>query len=163
MAIKGDRHVIETDVSFFMTETAEKGQVVVASGIGSGAALDQGDAVARIPTVSETGNVPLGLLLCDVVNLDLTRQHLNQHKDEVQLGSKVTILRMGWVVTDQIISTDTPALGNKAFVQASGLLTVTNNGNWVGNFMSAKDENGFAKVAVNLPTANLNNQLGFTT
>ena len=45
---------------------------------------------------------PVGLLLNDVVNLDLTRQHINYAKDEVQQGSKVLLLRVGTVTTDQI-------------------------------------------------------------
>ena len=122
MALKPDRIEAYTDVSFFMNETGERGGIVVHSTAGSGSAMDDSNAVVEYAT-SQSGTNPAGLLLCDVVDLDLTRQHINWHKDEVQKGSKVTILRQGFVVTDMIVSGVSPTAGDPAYYGANGLLT----------------------------------------
>ena len=156
MALKADRHELDVDISYFMNETAEKGQIVSISTAGSGAAMDQAGALVAIQ--GATGSViPVGVLLNDVVNLDLTRQHINWHKDEVQKGGKVSILKKGYVVTDQIEGT--PTAGALAFMDDAdtGKFAVAasiDDGEYpaVGRFMSTKDEDGYAKVEVNLPT-----------
>jgi ABC-type xylose transport system substrate-binding protein len=95
--------------------------------------------------------------LNDVVNKDLTRTHLNQYKDEVQKGGKVTVLTQGWVLTSNI--TGSPAPGDVAYADsatAGNLVNSASNaqasGNLaVGRFMTNKDADGYAKVFVNLP------------
>ena len=85
MALKPDRVESFTDVSFFMNTTGDRGGVVVYNGNGGvGSSMDDADAVVIYPTGSPSGTAPAGVLLNDVVNLDLTRQHINYHKDEVQ-------------------------------------------------------------------------------
>ena len=156
MALKADRNELDVDISFFMNETAEKGQIVAVSTAGSGAAMDQAGALATV--AAATGSViPIGVLLNDVVDIDLTRQHINWHKDEVQKGGKVAILKKGYVVTDQIEGT--PTAGALAFMDDAdtGKFAVAasiDDGEYtaVGRFMSIKDEDGYAKVEVNLPT-----------
>jgi hypothetical protein len=154
MALLGPRNEYITDISWFMNEVAERGVCVSVSTGGSGIVLDQGYNLATVKAGS-SGIAPLGVLLNDVVNLDLTRQHLNQHKDEVQVGSTVTILKVGEVVTDKIFGT--PTAGATCYAYASGLFSATSEGGasytspTVGRFMSTKDENGFAKISVNLP------------
>ena len=103
MALKADRHELDVDISFFMNETGEKGQIVCISTVGSGAAMDQAGALVTIKDAHATTSVPVGVLLNDVVDLDLTRQHINFHKDEVQKGGKVSILKKGYIVTDQVV------------------------------------------------------------
>jgi hypothetical protein len=156
MALKADRNELDVDISFFMNETAEKGQIVSVSTAGSGAAMDQ--SLALVSIQGATGSViPVGVLLNDVVDIDLTRQHINWHKDEVQKGGKVSILKKGYVVTDQIVGT--PALGELAYLDDAGATgnfattaQVTDGvENVVGRFMSGLDEDGFAKVEINLP------------
>ena len=87
---------------------------------------------------------------------NLTRTHLNQYKDEVQLGGKVTVLTRGWVVTNKV--TGTPSAGDLAYAsETSGEISTVAadaeaSGNLaLGRFMSAKDADGYAKVYVNLP------------
>ena len=83
MALKSDRYELQTDISFFYNEgTATRGGVVVHDTAGSGAAMDQGVNLVKYVAVTATSR-PVGVLLNDVVNKDLTRTHLNQHKDEV--------------------------------------------------------------------------------
>jgi hypothetical protein len=157
MALKADRYEESTDISFFYNEgTATRGgAVVLDAALASGAAMDQGGNKVKYGTAG----VPVGILLNDVVNKDLTRTHLNQYKDEVQQGGKVTVLTRGWVVTDMIeagLSPDVKA-GDIAYVSSSEAGDLTNvapggSGSLaVGRFMSQKDGDGYAKVYVNLP------------
>ena len=75
MALKSDRNELQTDISFFMNETATRGGVVSLSTGGSGAAMDQGAALVNYAPQGPgaSGKVPMGILLNDMVNLDLTR------------------------------------------------------------------------------------------
>jgi len=155
MALKSDRYELQTDISFFCNSELTRGQVVVMNdGTGSGAAMDQGVALVKAE-VGDSGSVPAGILLNDVVDKDLTRTHLNQYKDEVQKGGKVTVLRKGYVVTNDIESGVTPAVGSPAYLSESEAgkiaITASNANNLVGRFLSAKDADGYAKVEVNLP------------
>ena len=155
MALKADRYEESTDISFFYNEgTATRGgAVVLDAALASGAAMDQGGNKVKYGTAG----VPVGILLNDVVNKDLTRTHLNQYKDEVQKGGKVTVLTRGWVLTDMIETSIDPAAGDIAYVSASEAGDLTNvapgsSGSLaVGRFMSQKDADGYAKVYVNLP------------
>ena len=92
MALKPNRIELLTDVSFFMNSTAVRGGVVsvVTATSGVGVSMDDGNAVVEYAAVA-SGSKPVGVLLNDVVNLDLTRQHINWHKDETQVGGKVTL------------------------------------------------------------------------
>jgi hypothetical protein len=163
MALKTDRSTLQTDISFFMNEAATRGGVVALSTGGSGAAMDQGSALVTYAGLP-SGKVPVGLLLNDMVNIDLTRQHLNQHKDEVQKGGKVTLLQKGYVVTNNLEGTS-PSAGDAAFLAHSGNLSVTDLSNddsdadgstrVVGRFLSGVDEDGYAKVFIDLPNTNL--------
>ena len=150
MALKADRHELDVDISFFMNETAEKGQIVSISTAGSGAAMDQAGALVSIQGANGSV-IPVGVLLNDVVDLDLTRQHINFHKDEVQKGGKVSILKKGYVVTDQIEGT--PTAGALAFMDDAdtGKFAVAASVDdteytAVGRFMSTKDEDVYCKV-----------------
>jgi len=151
MALKSDRIELLTDVSFFMNTAAERGGVVSAVGSGGvGSSMDDSDAVVEYAT-SVSGAKPLGVLLSDVVDLDLTRQHLNFHQDEVQVGGKVTVLRQGQVTTDMLVSGITPGAGDVAYVGADGLIgTSSTNAAKVGQFLSGLDADGFAKVSVQI-------------
>ena len=162
MALKSDRSTLQTDISFFMNETATRGGVAVISTGGSGASMDNGSALVTY-AAAPSGKVPVGLLLNDMVNIDLTRQHLNQHKDEVQKGGKVTLLQKGFVVTSNLEGTD-PNAGDVAYLAHSGNLASSNIGGdstiggarlVVGRFLSDVDEDGYAKVYIDLPNTNI--------
>ena len=162
MALKSDRSTLQTDISFFMNEAATRGGVASISTGGSGVSLDNGAAVVTYGAVP-SGKVPVGVLLNDMVNIDLTRQHLNQHKDEVQKGGKVTLLTKGWVVTNNLQGT--PAAGDLAYLGHSGNIANSDLSNddsdsdgssrVVGRFLSAVDQNGYAKVFIDLPNTNV--------
>lgn len=159
MALKGDRFEAITSIEYFMNEVAERGGVVVSqtgAGIagGSGAALDQWKSQVTYAAAGSSGRYPVGLLLNDMVNLDLTKMHINWQRNQMQIGSKVTLLREGWVVTNMIdpaVATAV-ALGSGAYLGNSGLLTtVVGSSAKVGRFESGIDSDGFAKVYVKLP------------
>lgn len=152
MALKPDRKILPAgeEIIYFLNEVAERGIIVTHDTSGSGASLDDDAATVQVPTGTGDG-VPAGLLLNDVVNIDPTRQHLNPMKDEVLIGSKVTLLTHGWVVTNKIRSGQTPTAGSDAYQYTSGELTVTGGYYKVGKFLSAADEDGYAMVEINLP------------
>lgn len=153
MALKGDRFEAITSIEFFMDQVAERGGVVVGvtGAAGSGAALDQ--FASQVEYAADgSGRYPVGLLLNDMVNLDLTKQHPNWQRNQMQKGSKVTLLREGWVVTNMLVSGDAPGLGSGAYLGVSGLLTTDSTNNVkVGAFETAVDSDGYAKVYVKLP------------
>lgn len=154
MALKGDRLVLAEDVSFYMNEAGNRGGIVCFSTVGSGAALDQSAALLTYAATA-SGNKPFGLLMNDNVNIDTTRQHINKHKNEMLKGGKAQVMTKGWVVTDQIASGITIAAGDPAYLAAAGRVTNVNTGAaaspLVGRFLSKADEDGYAKVEINLP------------
>jgi hypothetical protein len=148
MALKPDRIEVLTDVSFFMNTTGARGGVVSTVTSGSGVAMDDAGAVVAYASAA-SGALPVGVLLNDVVNLDLTRQHINWHKDEVQVGGKVTLLRIGEVTTNLVAGT--PSAGSGAYVGANGVIsTSSTNAVQIGSFLSSVDADGYAKVSVNI-------------
>ena len=153
MALKPDRIESHTDISFFMNAVAERGVVVVAAtGTASsnvGASMDDAGALAEVAATATSRN-PLGVLLNDVKDYDLTKQHINWYKDEVQKGGKVTLLRQGQVTTDQLVSGDAPKAGMPAHLADNGELTVTTTNAKVGQFLGGKDAEGFVKVDINI-------------
>ena len=151
MALKPDRVELLTDISFFMNDVATRGGVVSANTAASGVGVSMDDANAVVEyAASASGALPVGILLNDVVDLDLTRQHINWHRDEVQKGGKVTVLRQGQVTTNVVDGT--PAAGADAFVADNGVISTVQAAGAVkiGQFLSAVDSDGYAKVSVNL-------------
>lgn len=154
-------------IDWYVNVAVEKGQFLCINTATSpsGAGMDQSEGVAFKHLTGGGGSsagvasgvtAPLGFCMTDVRSIDFTREHLNQYKDEQGLNAKVWILGDGcWVVTDQIRAGITPAIGEKAILAPSGQLTNvgthgTSGAYEVGRFLSVKDENGFAKVLVNI-------------
>lgn len=152
MALKTDRYELQTDISFFMNEAQERGGVASLVTGGSGASMDQGVNLVNYPA-SASGKSPIGILMNDVVNNDLTRVPINRYKNEVQKGGKVTLLRKGYVVTNKIQGT--PAAGDSVYPAHSGNMSPTilvgGTPPVIGTFLSSKDQDGYAKVEINLP------------
>jgi hypothetical protein len=155
MALKPDRNYDKrVELRYHMHEVAERGVVVVFDNSTSGAGAGMDDAGSRVKLPDNdngSGEKPAGILVCDVVNKDLTQTHLNAHKDEVQLGSKVTVVRGGVLVTDRLETGLSPAAGDAAYFTQNGLLSMdATNSTKIGTFLTAKDTDGFAAVEVNL-------------
>lgn len=142
------------NIDYFMNTTGEAGSIVkhVTSTSGVGQASDDPNSLVTLPIVANgSGEVPAGLLLCDVVNKDLSQTHLNIHKREVNIGGKVGIGRRGVWVTNRIVPSEFPTPGQSAYFGLNGLLSTTStNSTRVGNFLSGKSADGYAKVSINL-------------
>lgn len=149
MALKPDRIELADGsiIKYFMNAVAERGIIVNATS-GGGAGMDNPDATVFMPT-GPSGN-PVGVLMCDVVDLDLTRQHLNQHVDEVQVGNKVDVLNRGVVRTNKLKSGDSPYAGQAAHYGVSGELTVTTTSTRIGTFLGPKDADGYVELKVDV-------------
>lgn len=155
MALKGDRVIIETDITQTCASATNRGVVLCGVTSGSGVAVGSKAGGSDL-LASPSGSRVTGLLLNDVVSVDQTRYHKNFQKDETLINERCTLLRKGRVTTDQI--SGTPAEGDKAYLTTNGQLTPTLSATGglvatpkVGEFRSIKDENGFAAVDVNLP------------
>jgi hypothetical protein len=155
MALKGDRHVIEDDISMTCETAASRGVGLVLKTSGSGVAL--GDRRNKAELIANpSGKVFVGILMNDVVDVDTTRYHLNFHKDEMKKGEPCTLMRKGWVITDKV--TGTPTVGATAYLTTNGVFTptVSSDGGTAatpkaGRFESIKDEDGYVKISVNVP------------
>lgn len=173
MALKPDRNIVDEDISYFAATTwaygSNRGGIVVATGNSatgpSGAAMDQSvnQVWYNLIPIEASGGRPLGLLMNDVVNIDLTRQTLNPYKSEAQVGDKILLTRKGYVVTNMIYPTGTINVGGKAYLGPSGYISPNSGvlvGTWgaansvaapqVGKFMSLPDEDGYCKVYIDL-------------
>lgn len=172
MALKPDIQVKQYAIDYFMYETATRGGIVVHNtGVvpGSGAAMD--NAGQRVVYVAQpSGRKPLGLLLNDVVNVDLARQVKNYNKSEAQVGEKVTLMVKGTCVTNMFANNGAPATGAitlpcDLFLGPTGTLTIVNSNYQlavsgivlrdnayprVGKALTNIDENGYAKVQIEL-------------
>ena len=164
MSLKGDRLELQTDISMFGNSLMTRGGIVTYSTVGSGAAMDQSAALVQY-AANSSGAVVKGLLLQDMVQLDLTRQHPNFYRDEVQIGGKLAIGTKGYWVTNSIIAGSTAAIavGDLAVLCSSGNMTnLAASAEWgatawnkalnpkVGRWISTQDEDGYAKVELQL-------------
>lgn len=153
MALRSQRRHVDSRIDCFMNEVAERGGFVVASTVGSGVAMDSAAQVVTY-AANSSGKAVVGLLTCDVVNIDLTRQKLNENKEEVQINTKVTIWTKGTVTTNKIYPGITPAAHATAYLAHSGLVhnvDVIGGNVVVGKFDTIKDEEGYATISFNLP------------
>ena len=156
MALKPDRNVLETDISLVCNDVVEKGTVLVYGTAASGVGI-YSPGVASVVS-NPSGYKVAGVTLANFVNIDQTRYHRNWHKDEQVLGEKAPLIRKGFVVTNMIVaSPGTINPGSKAYLSTDGTLTATVSATGgeaatplVGTFATSKDENGYAKVFINL-------------
>jgi len=149
MAIKNTDYSCERHITYFSSGTIDDGQcVIAATGTYSGAALEHANRYAYVGS-SASGAIPLGICETKVQNYDLTRQKLNPfNPNEAQTGSKISIIKHGWVNTNYI--SGTPTAGNPAYIHSGGYMSPTQLLGYaqVGRFLTAKDGNGFATVAI---------------
>ena len=161
MALKPDRSVVgnQTDISYFYNSTAEKGEVLVYSTAGSGAAMDDANAVVTRPSADPSGEIWAGILLNDVVNKDLTQTHINFQKDEVQQGGKVTLLTgPSVIVTDMIESGQAPTIGQPLYFRLATHNATDETNRGVLSTTAVEDSGaGVGAVMVANRAANLHN------
>lgn len=156
MALKPDRqrNKYADDMSWFMNEVATRGGIASMSTAGSGAATDQAASLATYAALP-SGKLPLGVLMIDMVNKDLTQTHLNPYNGEVQQGAKVLLSPQCTINTNMIYPGLTVTPPQSAYLGPSGLVQnvyVNDSATpMVGVFLSSKDADGYAKVRINLP------------
>lgn len=157
MALKGDRVVLETDITLTCATATARGFVLVHSTSGSGVAIGESAGGADL-VAAPSGYKVAGLLMNDVVSVDETRYHRNFQKDETLINERCTLLRKGRVTTNALVAGQTPAVGGTAYLGADGKVTATKSTTGglaatppVGEFKSIKDENGYVCVEINLP------------
>jgi len=156
MALKPDRDFFEdTDIMNYWIndgtqDTKEKGGVASVVSSGSGVAMDaSGNVVSYVADPS--GAIPKGVLLQDInPPLSATRDFRNYDKVEARPGDKVTLVRKGWLVTDQV--SGTIVVGGAAYLGASGLISPwqATGAAQVGRFETTVDANGFARVYIDI-------------
>lgn len=161
MALKPGREEHVYDLQYFAatitgpntTMMTRGGGLCQVSGTpGSGEAMDS-SAQAIEYVANPSGKLCVGILLNDVVNIDFSRQQLNQYKDEVQVGGKVTVGRNGtWVTNNIMPGQATGTVPSTLYLGTSGNFTDVNPGGYptVGQLLSRKDADGYAKVRINL-------------
>ena len=156
MALRPDRLVIEADAySHKLNDVAAKGVVLCYATAGSGSVLGDTKGLAALKA-APSGFKVFGVLLNDFVDLDQTRYHLNDHKEEQDLGDMCNVLRKGWVYTNKY--TGAPTEGSIAYLTANGEVTPTLSTTGglvatpkVGVFGGVPAEDGYVKLEVNLP------------
>lgn len=152
MALKGLRKYDEgTDIAHVLNEVAEAGIVVIHNYPTSSGTGKPGDANNILDVPTNASGAPLGILVTDVVSIDLSRyNHIARfHRDEVNVCSPVTVVTHGYVYTNKV--SGTPAAGDSAYYTVGGLVTPTNTGSVVvGKFRGKKDADGYAGVDVNV-------------
>ncbi len=156
MALKPHIDPLKYQVGFFVNTVAERGGILVATtgqGVipGSGAAMDNFYQMAEYGAAA-TGRFPLGMLLDDFVNKDLTEIPLNRFKSERQIGDKASIMQKGEAVTNQLWSAGSVTPGQTAYLSGTGTISPVQVGlaPVVGKFLSRPDADGYAKVFIDL-------------
>ena len=158
MALKPDREYNETTdiTNFWTTVAAEKGGCASVVTQGSGAAIGQN--IVDEPNVvgyvaNPSGAIAKGILLQTVnTAMSATRDFLNYESGEIRPGTKCTLVKRGFVVTDMIVGT-TPTAGAVAYLAASGKISMANYGSGspaIGRFETTVDSNGFARVSIDI-------------
>ena len=150
MALKPDRIELPNGsrIKYFMNEVAEAGIIVNLDSPG-GDGLDNPDSTVSVPT-GPSGS-PAGVLMNGVVDLDLTRQHINQHKDEVQVGNKVALMKHGMCRTNKLKSGDDPNAGDAAHYTEDGEFTSSvTDSDRIGTFSGPVDAEGYIEVEVDI-------------
>lgn len=150
MSLKADRNLTEWVFGYKATAAATKGGLVSATTPSSGVGLD-GVGVAGYQA-NPSGAHVLGVLLDDVEDLG-ARLPRNHYKETVNVSGQVSIGSKGWVITDNIYPGVTPTAGQTAYLGQSGYFTnlQATGAPKVGRFETSKNEDGFAKVSVNIP------------
>lgn len=156
MAIKADRQVDSWELGYYLNETASPGVIVVVSTATSGNDLDGTAALATV-SANSSGTQPIGMLMSEFVSIDQTRVSRNPYKDQQVVGEKAAIMTKGWAVTNKVVSATAgcfAALASSGSVVAVAEATVNTHNALlqpiVGRFRSGVDEDGYARVYVDL-------------
>jgi len=155
MALKPQRSsTINYNVQFFANAVADRGGIVCATTgtPGSGAARDSANMTVEY-AANPSGRYPIGLLLNDIVNKDLSQTWRNDFRYETQVGDKVPIATKGTFTTNALTGGTASVIpGQPAFLGPTGTITATQptGARQVGTFQSRVDEDGYFSVQIDL-------------
>lgn len=155
MALKPQRSsTINYNVNFFASAVADRGGIVCATTgtPGSGAARDSANMTVEY-AVNPSGRHPIGLLLNDIVNKDLSQTWRNDFRYETQVGDKVPIATKGTFTTNLLSGGTTGIVpGQPAYLAPTGTISaVQAQGTLkIGTFQSRVDEDGYFSVQIDL-------------
>lgn len=157
MALKPNIVIDEYVVGAYATGVMTRGGIVCAfSGFaGSGTNLDSNLTVVEYAT-SPSGRYPIGVLLYDTVNQDVTDQPLNRHKHLALVNNKVPVGSEGTIVTNSIVpgTASSVVIGQPAYLGVSGLITNVNTwptyGAQVGVYMGRVDQDGYVRIKLDI-------------
>lgn len=154
MALKGERTNLYSEIRYFCNDVTERGVFLAHSGSGgSGVSYDQTLDLVYLPGTGSTSGLKVaGLLLNDIVDVDLSKYRLNCYKDEVKKGGKVHLLVKGRVFTNALKAGDTPGAGQAAYLAPTGFVTTTSGTGvqQVGLFRDRKDASNFVLLDVDV-------------
>lgn len=136
--------------TYFFTGIGERGGIASLN-------KEQPHANKGILTVSyneDTTCKPVGILCCDVVDIDLYKTPYAFDNNKVRKGSVVKIISNAVVVTNQIVGEPKP--GHMGLMYQKGQILVYDYPKlpksmrkyFVGRFLSGKDQDGFAKFSI---------------
>lgn len=128
--------------NYFMNYVAQKGTVL---------AFDKRDNKNGWVSAKhwDGSGTPIGVLVTDVVNMDLTKNHLAFHADQVQLGGKIRIITQGKLLVRFGKGLRLP-VGQPMYVDPkTGFLTWKALSVQVGKLRRPQDADGHCLVEVN--------------
>lgn len=152
MALRGLSHRIETSMDYILNRAAEPGTMVVASGT---AGLV--DVAGIVPLAS--GTWPIGMLLNTREDFNYAKELERTQYDTDDIGTVVTLLRSGFVNTNLVVANGGAiAPGQPAYLAPNGFIGnanlspsgVADESRKVGQFMSAVDADGYARVSLKM-------------
>lgn len=148
MALAPSRQIFDSNIDYALNAVAERGVIV---SIIPGTTADGEVTVAAVAT--GVNQMPMGVLLDDVEDMNFDRHPEYRQRNVVDVGSVIGIAPECEVWTDQYTGS-TPIAGRKAYLGTNGSVTMTQatDGNnlapLVGKFLSVPNANGFVKVAI---------------
>ena len=154
MALRGLSHRHETTMQYVLNRAGEPGTLVVASGTAGLVDIAGGTAAE----VGASGTWPVGVLLNTRESFDYAKELERVQYDTDDIGTVVTLLRRGELNTNLVVANGGVAItpGQPAYLAANGLIGNANlsvaggEEQRVGQFMSAVDSDGYARVRIEL-------------
>jgi hypothetical protein len=144
-------------MDYILDRAAEPGTVCVASGVAGTLAIVSD---VELQAGDGSGINPLGVLLNTRESFNYAKEWERSQYDTDDIGTVVTLLRRGEIDTDLILANGGVAIaaGQPAYLAQDGKIGNANlapsgalsDSQRVGQFMSAADSDGFAKVRIEL-------------
>jgi hypothetical protein len=156
MAIKRMRVDEVIDTSFYIEETADKGDLAAIYTAGSGINVDNTNNVVSVID-NPSGYAVAGFILQTVVDIDPDTDYRTKEEVVTYINDKVPLMRKGTIVTDKVLGN--PFAKDVAYIGASGYVATTGQLLYqaatyekyvVGTFEGRKDEDGYVRISVDI-------------